>query len=73
MRVRTTRRACGATGLRVVGRLSTSSSGGHPGVCPVATAKCTSCHMPKVYVPEMHDNFTDHRIRIAKAGEAFPE
>jgi hypothetical protein len=24
-------------------------------------------------VPEMHDNFTDHRIRIAKAGEPFPE
>jgi hypothetical protein len=27
--------------------------------------------MVKVYVPEMHSNFTDHRIRIAKAGEAF--
>jgi len=41
--------------------------------CPVATSRCTSCHMAKVYVPEMHDNFTDHRIRIAKAGEAFPD
>ena len=41
--------------------------------CPVATSRCTSCHMVKVYVPEMHDNFTDHRIRIAKAGEAFPD
>jgi hypothetical protein len=29
--------------------------------------------MPKVYVPEMHDNFTDHRIRIAHPGEAYPE
>jgi hypothetical protein len=29
--------------------------------------------MPKEYVPEMHDNFTDHRIRIARAGEPFPE
>jgi hypothetical protein len=29
--------------------------------------------MVKVYVPEMQDNFTDHRIRIAKAGEAFPD
>jgi hypothetical protein len=41
--------------------------------CPVATSRCTSCHMPKVYVPEMRDNFTDHRIRIARAGEPFPE
>jgi Cytochrome c554 and c-prime len=46
----------------------------HPGkACPVAKKDCTSCHMPKEYVPEMHDNFTDHRIRIAKAGEPFPE
>jgi cytochrome c554/c'-like protein len=41
--------------------------------CPVATTRCTSCHMVKVFVPEMNDNFTDHRIRIAKAGEAFPD
>jgi hypothetical protein len=41
--------------------------------CPVGTKDCTSCHMQKVYVPEMHSNFTDHRIRIARAGETFPE
>lgn len=41
--------------------------------CPVASENCTSCHMQKVYVPEMHDMFTDHRIRIAKTGEDFPE
>jgi hypothetical protein len=29
--------------------------------------------MPKVYVPEMHYKFTDHRIRIAKEGETYPE
>lgn len=46
----------------------------HPGkACPVAKHDCASCHMPKVYVKEMHDNFTDHRIRIARAGETFPE
>lgn len=46
----------------------------HPGkACPVAKRDCASCHMPKVYVPEMHDYFTDHRIRIARAGEPFPE
>jgi Cytochrome c554 and c-prime len=41
--------------------------------CPVATSRCTTCHMVKVFVPEMHDTFTDHRIRIAKAGEPFPD
>lgn len=46
----------------------------HPGAaCPVSTKNCTSCHMQKVYVPEMHSNFTDHRIRIAREGEPFPE
>lgn len=46
----------------------------HPGAaCPVAKQNCTSCHMPKVYVPEMHGYFTDHRIRIAQANAPFPE
>jgi len=46
----------------------------HPGAaCPVGTKNCTSCHMQKVYVPEMHDKFTDHRIRIAREGEPFPD
>jgi hypothetical protein len=49
-------------------------SASHPGrACPVAAKNCTSCHMPKIYVPEMHDGFTDHRIRIVKAGAPFPE
>lgn len=49
-------------------------SASHPGrACPVASENCTSCHMPKVYVPEMHSIFTDHRIRIAKTGALFPE
>ena len=41
--------------------------------CPVQTKNCVSCHMPKVYVPEMHTKFTDHRIRIVRKDEAFPE
>jgi hypothetical protein len=46
----------------------------HPGgPCPVGTQNCVSCHMPKVYVPEMHHNFTDHRIRVARPGETYPE
>jgi hypothetical protein len=46
----------------------------HPGpACPVAVKRCTSCHMQKVYVAEMNDRFTDHRIRIVKPGEPFPD
>lgn len=46
----------------------------HPGTgCPVGTKACSSCHMPKVYDPEMHYNFTDHKIRIAKEGEPYKD
>ena len=41
--------------------------------CPVGTSACVSCHMPKVYVPEMHYKFKDHKIRIARPGEAYQE
>jgi hypothetical protein len=48
--------------------------GTHPGAaCPVATAECTSCHMPEVYIPVMHRSFPDHRIRIAREGDLFPD
>lgn len=40
--------------------------------CKVATHECTSCHMPKYRVPSMHGSFTDHDIRIVRAGEQFP-
>jgi Cytochrome c554 and c-prime len=53
---------------------STPKSPDHPGAaCPVSTQNCVSCHMPKVYVPEMHYNFTDHRIRVARATDPYPE
>jgi hypothetical protein len=46
----------------------------HPGkFCPANTKNCISCHMEKLYVPEMHYKFTDHRIRIVRANEIFPE
>lgn len=49
-------------------------SAGHPGrACPVSRSKCTSCHMPKVDVPDLHYAITDHEIRIARAGENFPK
>jgi hypothetical protein len=45
----------------------------HPGrACPVSKTNCVSCHMPKVRIPELHYDFTDHDIRIVRAGEAFP-
>jgi hypothetical protein len=43
-----------------------------PAVCPKATANCTSCHMPKYDVPGMHAKFTDHFIRVVRAGESYP-
>jgi Cytochrome c554 and c-prime len=44
----------------------------HPGACPLATSDCVSCHMPKVKLPNGHLTFTDHEIRIVKAGAPFP-
>jgi hypothetical protein len=46
--------------------------GAGPKVCPKATTNCTTCHMPKFYVPEMHARFTDHYIRVVRPGEAYP-
>ena len=40
--------------------------------CPVSRKQCVTCHMPKIEVPEMHNKFTDHWIRIAKPGEPPP-
>jgi hypothetical protein len=41
-------------------------------VCPKATRDCVTCHMPKVNLPSMHGDFTDHNIRIAK-DESLPK
>jgi hypothetical protein len=42
-------------------------------ICPVANSNCVSCHMPKVEIPGLHYQFTDHDIRIVKKGEAYPD
>lgn len=42
-------------------------------VCKVASANCSSCHMPKIELPGSHHRFTDHQIRIARADGKFPE
>jgi hypothetical protein len=53
-----------------VGKLSVHSSTGKS--CPVASERCVSCHMPKVELPGAHFKFTDHSIRIARQGDAYP-
>ena len=46
----------------------------HPGkACPVREKDCVTCHMPKLNVPEMHRDFTDHRIRVVRANQPFPD
>jgi len=50
------------------------TSADHPGpACPVGTTKCTSCHMPKIELPDFHHEFTDHRIRTVRKGDPFPQ
>jgi hypothetical protein len=41
--------------------------------CPVSTKQCTTCHMPKVELPSMHYQFTDHWIRTPKPGGPVPK
>jgi hypothetical protein len=48
------------------------SAGGHNKLCTVAKQKCTSCHMPKIELPGAHARFTDHQIRIVRAGQPYP-
>ena len=47
---------------------------GQPNVhtCSKSDRDCVPCHMPKLDLPEAHFSFTDHRIRIVRAGEPYP-
>ena len=49
--------------------------GGKPGAkaCRVEKSNCASCHMPKLELPGAHYKFSDHRIRIVKPNERYPE
>lgn len=42
-------------------------------ICKVAKENCSNCHMPQVDLPGSHRTFTDHDVRIVKAGERYPE
>jgi len=68
-----TRDAEPAVGQRNIRRASKTKDVSSAGkTCPVASARCVSCHMPKVELPGAHFKFTDHRIRIVRHGEAYP-
>jgi cytochrome c554/c'-like protein len=41
--------------------------------CRVGVRHCVTCHMPRVDMPGAHREFTDHWIRIAQAGGAYPD
>jgi hypothetical protein len=46
----------------------------HPGkACPQSDHNCVSCHMPKQEFPDTHHSFTDHDIRIVRAGQSVPD
>jgi len=62
--------ATGQKNIATAGKRPVLSSTGKS--CPVASERCVSCHMPKVELPGAHFKFTDHRIRIARQGEAYP-
>jgi hypothetical protein len=42
-------------------------------ICKVGKQGCAGCHMPKYEIPGAHFNFTDHQIRVVRAGEKYPE
>jgi hypothetical protein len=48
------------------------SAASHTRTCTVATQNCVTCHMPKIDLPGAHARFTDHQIRIARAGQPYP-
>ena len=65
--------SAGATGHAQINPwLSTTSSSPTAKACPVAKSDCVSCHMPKTKLPDEPVTFTDHYIRVVKAGEAYP-
>jgi len=42
-------------------------------ICRVASANCVTCHMSRLELPGAHQKFTDHRIRIVRANEPYPD
>jgi hypothetical protein len=63
--------ACHAPVLKVASDVA-STSAPRAKACQVAKNNCSSCHMPKVPLPNELMEFADHQIRIVKPGEPFP-
>jgi hypothetical protein len=51
----------------------TAAAGAAIPTCRIAKQDCVTCHMPALDLPGAHKKFTDHRIRIVKAGEKYPD
>jgi hypothetical protein len=50
-----------------------TSTADRPGKgCKVDRKNCVTCHMPKYELPGAHSEFSDHYIRVVKAGEPYP-
>jgi hypothetical protein len=57
-----------------VSEVSAAPRADQPGkACPVGKHECASCHMPPTDVPGTRLSFTDHKIRIARPGEPYPD
>ena len=41
-------------------------------ICHTAKSECVTCHMPKFEIPGSHHQFMDHRIRIARPNDPYP-
>jgi len=53
--------------------IAADQPGSRPSNCPVETARCVSCHMPKYEDAQFHGSFTDHDIRIVRPGDPYPQ
>ena len=51
---------------------SSTATAEMPKTCSVAKENCVSCHMPKVALAGGHAIYTDHQIRIVRAGDTYP-
>ena len=57
-----------------VARRKDAVSSERPGrACPVGKRDCSTCHMPMVEIRDMYAHFSDHRIRVVRPGEAYPD
>jgi Zn finger protein HypA/HybF involved in hydrogenase expression len=67
--------ACHARSAVAVARSEPHGASGKPMArpCPVASSGCTGCHMPKTMMPHAHRAWTDHFIRVVRAGAPYPE